>query len=244
MKYLVFRLYGPLASWGEAAVGETRPSAASPSRSAIIGLLAAALGIKRSDQKLQNELRDEVLIAIKQHTPGVLLKDYHTAQVPGAGFKMRLSTRRDELSAPRPQLNTILSSREYRCDGYWVAAVRMQPDSRWSLEDLARALSRPVYQPYLGRKSCPLAAPMMPRIIRASGLREALNAEFPKMSTSRKEEENFRLGLSANITYSWEGEAGDMQPQEIRYPCDQPLHRMRWQFTTRPEFWLQDREES
>lgn len=244
MEYLVFRLYGPLASWGEAAVGETRPSASYPGRSAIIGLLAAALGIRRSDQNLQNELRDQVLVAIKQYTPGILLKDYHTAQVPGRGFKMRLSTRRDELSAPKPDLNTILSSREYRCDGYWVTAIRLHPDSRWSLEELAGALLRPVYQPYLGRKSCPLAAPMMPRIVRASGVREALDENFSQLSALREQEEDLRLGLRGKVSYSWEGDAGDMQPQETRYPCDQPLHRMRWQFTTRPEFWLQDREES
>nr|WP_284509571.1 CRISPR-associated protein Cas5 [Salinivibrio costicola] len=45
--YLVFRLYGPLASWGEPAVGGDRPTSAYPSRSAVLGLLGAALGIKR-----------------------------------------------------------------------------------------------------------------------------------------------------------------------------------------------------
>ena len=43
MDYLLFRLYGPMASWGEIAVGETRHSAAYPGKSAIIGLLAAAM---------------------------------------------------------------------------------------------------------------------------------------------------------------------------------------------------------
>ena len=33
--YLVFQLYGPLASWGDIAVGETRPSTPIPSKSAI-----------------------------------------------------------------------------------------------------------------------------------------------------------------------------------------------------------------
>jgi CRISPR system Cascade subunit CasD len=35
--YLLFRLYGPLAAWGDIAVGEYRPSFAHPSKSAIIG---------------------------------------------------------------------------------------------------------------------------------------------------------------------------------------------------------------
>ena len=47
--YLVFRLYGPMCSWGDIAVGEVRPSTVHPAKSAILGLIAAALGIKRPD---------------------------------------------------------------------------------------------------------------------------------------------------------------------------------------------------
>ena len=47
--YLVFQLYGQLASWGDIAVGETRPSALTPTKSAILGLVAAALRLKRPD---------------------------------------------------------------------------------------------------------------------------------------------------------------------------------------------------
>jgi len=57
--YLVFQLYGPLASWGDIAVGETRPSALTPSRSAILGLLAAALGLKRPDTAKSEPERED-----------------------------------------------------------------------------------------------------------------------------------------------------------------------------------------
>ena len=40
---LVFRLFGPLASWGEIAVGQVRPSAVRPTRSALLGLLAGGV---------------------------------------------------------------------------------------------------------------------------------------------------------------------------------------------------------
>ncbi|MGL4603678.1 MAG: CRISPR-associated protein Cas5, partial [Iodobacter sp.] len=54
--YLVFRLYGAMASFGEIAVGELRHSAAYPSRSALLGLLGAALGIARSNEAGQQAL--------------------------------------------------------------------------------------------------------------------------------------------------------------------------------------------
>lgn len=67
MQYLVFRLYGPMASWGEAAVGGDRPSGLAPSRSAVLGLLGAALGIKRDDASRLDALRASIGIAIKAY---------------------------------------------------------------------------------------------------------------------------------------------------------------------------------
>ena len=58
--YLIFRLYAPLASWGEAAVGETRPTATYPGKGAVLGLLGAALGIRRDDDAGQAQLRDSI----------------------------------------------------------------------------------------------------------------------------------------------------------------------------------------
>jgi len=48
--FLLASLYAPMASWGEITVGERRTSWDRPSRSAILGLVAAALGIEREDQ--------------------------------------------------------------------------------------------------------------------------------------------------------------------------------------------------
>ena len=50
-EFLIFRLYGMMASWGDIAVGELRPTFDHPSRSAIVGLLAAALGIRRDEEE-------------------------------------------------------------------------------------------------------------------------------------------------------------------------------------------------
>ena len=243
MDYLIFRLYGPLASWGEAAVGPTRPSATYPGRSAVLGLLAAALGIDRHDESAQASLRDSVTIAVKQHSAGVLVRDYHTAQVPGHSAKVTHHTRRDELSEPRERLHTILSTREYRCDGLWAVAVSVTDDAPWSLEALAAALKRPKFHLYMGRKSCPLAAPLIPRVVAAAGVREALSTELPPVTALGEQDETRRLGVDREAGYAWEGAAGDLQPQETRYPYDEPLHRGRWQFASRVEYWSQPEED-
>ncbi|MEY3760994.1 MAG: hypothetical protein RIR39_2485, partial [Pseudomonadota bacterium] len=97
MDVLVFRLYGPMASWGEIAVGESRHTANYPSKSAIIGLLGAALGIARDDEETQIQLQQGYSLAVELWTAGSLLRDYHTTQVPDSVGKFTYRTRRDEI---------------------------------------------------------------------------------------------------------------------------------------------------
>nr|WP_298379538.1 type I-E CRISPR-associated protein Cas5/CasD [uncultured Halomonas sp.] len=234
--YLVFRLYAPLASWGEAAVGETRPTATHPGRAAIIGLLGAALGIKRDDDDGQRALNASVRIAVKQRSPGSLMRDYHTAQVPATQPKVQHRTRRDELSAPRKVINTVLSSRDYRCDGLWTITVWLTEESSHSLASLEQALKRPHFPLYLGRKACPLAAPLQPRCLSAERLQQALDTEFSEIVHG----EDRALGLTGEVLYCWEGKAdtldGQAQGVESSDVWDDPISRQRWQFSRRPEF--------
>lgn len=242
MDYLVFRLYGPLASWGQAAVGGDRPTGIYPGRSAIVGLLAAALGIRRSEEERQAQLNASVVIAVKQLAPSSLLRDYHTAQVPTSRRNVRHLTRKSELGEDK--LNTILSSRDYRCDGLWVVAIRLSAKSTYSLDELQEALLKPKFTLYLGRKSCPLALPLAPKIKTDVSLKEALDTEFLPLTRSAKED---ALWLSSNnrVTYFWEGEKSALGMKGTvmtTQPWDNPLSRTRWQFNQRTVHQLSVRE--
>jgi CRISPR system Cascade subunit CasD len=176
--YLVFQLYGPIAAWGDIAVGETRPSTMTPSKSAVVGLVAAALGLRRPDtaqteaQRSEWELDHLALadgygMAIKVDAVGVPLTDYHTVQVPSSGTgrnRQFFATRRDELNrGPKSDLNTILSRREYRQDVYYAIALWARSQAPHTLRELRQALLEPRFVLYLGRKSCPLGLPLQPR---------------------------------------------------------------------------------
>ena len=65
-------------------VGESRGSWDRPSRSAILGLLGAALGITREDQAGHDALDAGYGIAIRLDSAGTTLSDYHTAQTVAA----------------------------------------------------------------------------------------------------------------------------------------------------------------
>jgi len=82
--YLIFRLYGPMCAWGDIAVGEQRPSAGHPAKSAVLGLLAAALGVRRDEEGRQKLLADAYAMAVRVDVSGELLRDYHaiTVQTP------------------------------------------------------------------------------------------------------------------------------------------------------------------
>jgi len=230
-QYLSFQLYGVLASWGEQAVGESRHSATHPSRSAILGLLAAALGIKREQEHALKRLSDSVFMGFKVSHHGLLLKDYHTIQVPAEDKKAKHRyTRRDELRTGK--LGTVLSSREYRQDALSLVAVCLNEDSDYSLEALQQALKQPVFQLYLGRKSCPLSLPVNPEIIVADSFKAALD-QYPIAP------EKQQLGME-NSAYYWEKSIhSGLDNYSYRVPrYDLSLSRKHWQFSTRDEYVL------
>ncbi len=231
-EYLVFRLYGPMASWGQAAVGGDRPTGMQPTRSAILGLLGAALGIERDNDTALQALHKSVLVAVKQCVPSSLMRDYHTTQVPSHNKKVVYRTRKSELSEDK--LNTILSSRDYRCDGVWIIAISLCEKATVNLDQLKCSLLKPVFSLSLGRKSCPLAAPLQPQLVIHEKLRAVLDTKFPALTRSHKED-NLWLGYNGRATYFWEGDKAKIEDSSVltTHPWDEPVHRGRWHFKQR-----------
>jgi CRISPR system Cascade subunit CasD len=235
--YLLFRLYGPMVSWGDIAVGERRASFAHPTKSAIVGILAAALGLRREEESTHRALAEFYAFAVRVDTPGMLLRDYHTAQVPPSGLgrnRRKYFTRKSELDRARADLTTILSERDYRCDALFTVCVwTTSENAPFSLGQLAEALCRPAFTLYLGRKSCPPALPLRSQIVRASSLREAFaQSSFPDSS--------FLSGLRITepIAVYWErdSDSGFELVHTIKRR-DTPTSRRRWQFADREEFY-------
>jgi CRISPR system Cascade subunit CasD len=229
-EYLLFNIYGPLASWGNVAVGEYRPTFAHPSKSSIMGIMAAALGIRREDEKVQKALPESFGFAVMVRRAGTLLRDYHTIQVPPERKGTHYLTRRSELLAA--DLNTILSTRDYRCDAFYVIALWMLDDAaRYRLADVAEALKMPVFVPYLGRKSCPLALPFNPKILAASNLKSAFE-QYPDPGLSVLE--NLPWEDCATIFWEKDQDSG-FESQQVTIRRDMPISRRRWQFADRTE---------
>ena len=236
-EFLVFQLYGPLAAWGDIAVGEHRPSQGQPSKSAITGLMAAALGVVREDDAAHLELARHYALGACIRAEGEWLRDYHTIQVPGG--REDYATRRQALRRDPLRLNTVISRRDYRTDAFYQIAVwpagRAAP---YTFEDLYYALRRPRFSLCLGRKSCPAGLPLYPRMMAGVTLKQAFD-EYPLEKAGPWLSQLDARGL---VRYVWE--QGGLEPDEIgmessmQYPRrDRVLSRRRWQFTDRMEHY-------
>ncbi|GJD65408.1 type I-E CRISPR-associated protein Cas5/CasD [Methylobacterium frigidaeris] len=166
---LAFTLYAPLAGLGDLAVGERRGGFDRPGRSAILGLVAAALGYDRAAEAQHADLDAGYGLVQRVRRSGRLMTDYHTVQAPPAERRSAWATRREALDRPSHRLNTLLSSRDYRED-LWVEVGLVRLDTEAGIRAptpaaIAEALRRPAYTLYLGRKSCPLGRPPAPRCL-------------------------------------------------------------------------------
>ena len=246
-EFLVFQLYGPMASWGDIAVGEDRHSSSYPSKSAVTGLLAAALGIKREEDEVHIRFNTEYAIASCIRSTGEVIRDYHTVQIPKGG--LGYATRRDELYFDESKRKTILSHRDYRTDAFYQVAIWcMNKDVPYTLRQIQQSLQKPKFNLYLGRKSCPMSLPLNPVILPGTSTKAenfTLRQAFDCYPLGLAERWTKRLNFSDSICYLWEKggltkEQLGLEEQMVNTRRDQVHTRRRWQFVNRDEYYFSD----
>lgn len=150
---LAIRLEGPLQAWGSASQYNRRLTDLLPSRSAVTGMLCAALGLGRGSTEETDFLREMtgvrmLAVAVPRRMGGTALpvrrlEDYHTVQ--------------DTAKADGGLKDCHITRRQYLLD----AAFRVfLSGSRALLEKAGAALQDPVWGLWLGRKSCIPTAPV------------------------------------------------------------------------------------
>ncbi|MFD0851028.1 type I-E CRISPR-associated protein Cas5/CasD [Actinomadura adrarensis] len=150
---LLLHLSGPLQAWGERSRFNQRDTSTAPTRSGLIGMIAAALG-RRRDEPIDDLA--ELRFTIRIDRPGTLLRDFHTV---GGGMPRHLTVITAEGKRRSAETATLTSDRYYLADAaFTVLATASDPAL---LETCARALRRPHWPPYLGRRSCPPDAPLV-----------------------------------------------------------------------------------
>lgn len=179
-EHLILKLQGVMQAWGEHTFEGLRPSANFPTRSALIGLLGACLGIDRSDRKQQQALADSFLYAARQDDTGrnvIKMTDYHTVK----------DARQDYIGLKSHE--TIVTQREYLLDAAFTLAIWSTKKADYSLDQLQAAVCQPHYTPFLGRRSCPITRPLFDDRVQAVNADEALKMVGPSAGVIYSEEE-------------------------------------------------------
>ena len=178
-EYLILRLKGVLQSWGGHTFEDYRPSNLFPTRSGLVGLLAACLGIDRKDLENQRALSDCFRYGVRiDETVNRFYKitDFHTV----------LKARRVSGKAGD---NPVVSRREYLCDASFTVALKLTDTTTFSVQRIIDHLQQPVFTPFLGRRSCPLSVPPFLSIVQAGSLIKALEVVEPFRGTIYSEED-------------------------------------------------------
>lgn len=170
MPTLLLRLAGPMQSWGTTSRFDQRDTGKEPSKSGVIGLLAAALGIDRENWDNLEPLT-YLSIGVRHDRAGVPKRDYQTAQ--------------HIISANRSKIHeTAVTTRDYLADAVFLVGIATEDYAL--LERLHNALRDPVWPLALGRKSYVPSEPIwMADAVQDVPLREALS-RFPWIATQRK----------------------------------------------------------
>ncbi|GAA1215024.1 type I-E CRISPR-associated protein Cas5/CasD [Kitasatospora nipponensis] len=155
MSVLTLQLAGPLQAWGASARFARRTTENAPTKSGVLGLLAAAVGLARDADRELAELAT-LHFGVRIDQPGNRVRDFQTARDLDTG-------------KPMP-----LSERFYLSDAVFVAAVA---GGETVVSNLYEALRRPTYLPYLGRRSCPPARPVELAVHPGNDLVGVLRAE-------------------------------------------------------------------
>ncbi|MGA0587716.1 type I-E CRISPR-associated protein Cas5/CasD [Dyella sp. KRB-257] len=172
MPTLLLRLAGPMQSWGTTSRFDQRDTGKEPSKSGVIGLLAAALGIGRENWNDLEPLT-RLTMGVRHDRPGVLKRDYQTAQ--------------NIISADRSKVHeTAVTTRDYLADAVFL--VGLESPERSLLERVHAALQNPFWPLALGRKSYVPSEPVwLEGGLVDAPLLEAL-AAWPWSTTTRRGE--------------------------------------------------------
>lgn len=170
MPTLLLRLVGPMQSWGTTSRFDQRDTGKEPSKSGVVGLLAAALGIDRENWTDLEPLT-HLSMGVRHDRPGLPMRDYQTAQ--------------HIISADRSKIHeTAVTTRDYLADAVFL--VGLEGDDRSLMMRIHAALRDPVWPLFLGRKSyVPSESVWMEDGQQDAPLRSVL-AQSPWIATPRK----------------------------------------------------------
>jgi CRISPR system Cascade subunit CasD len=231
-------LDGPMQSWGSSSRFTRRETEAFPTKSALIGLLAAAAGIDKygpDEAKLLAPFSALRLTVYRLPRGGNLtqrLSDFHTV---GGGYDAKASAF-DKMSIPHkasggPGANAVITHRTYLTGACFIAAFE---GSGAVVAAAVRHLENPLWGVWFGRKTCLPAMPLSP--VEATDSHAAAGALLTRIQCWEEATGKAALppGLAPTSLERWEEPAPGITSPGDFHLQDQPLSYGQREFHSRP----------
>lgn len=174
MTVLLLKLAGPMQAWGDSSRFARRLTARQPTKSGILGLLAAAQGLRRTDP-IEHLL--DLKFGVRTDQPGRILSDFQTAR---------------SLDGKK---TFPLSERFYISDAVFVAGIEGDTSL---LQGLSEAIERPMFPLFLGRRSFSPTGNLLLGL-RETGLVETLSQE-PWHASAMYQNKHSQSGYMAPVS--------------------------------------------
>lgn len=202
MPTLLLRLVGPMQSWGTTSRFDQRDTGKEPSKSGVLGLLAAALGLDRENWTKLEPLT-YLAMGVRHDRPGIPKRDYQTAGCAASDTVIKADGTQSK--------DGVVSQRFYLSDAAFL--VGLECEDRSLLEKIHAALRDPVWPLALGRKSYVPSEPIwVENGVQDVPLRDVL-ARWPWIAAPRTWEE---LPEKLLVSFESEDDSGVLK-------MDQPL---------------------
>lgn len=167
MSTVLLRLEGALQSWGTESRFGHRDTQREPSKSGVLGLVGAALGMPRDDDARLARLATGRM-AVRVDREGDTLADYHTA---GGG------TFRGQDHSVHGAKDTVLTRRHYLSSASFLVAITYTDAAL--AHEIHAALGAPHWPLTLGRRACPPSVPVQAGLVDASAEQALRAAAYP-----------------------------------------------------------------
>lgn len=237
MNTLLLRLAGPLQSWGVQSRFPIRDTGREPSKSGVVGLLAAALG--RPRHAPLDDLA-ALRLGVRVEREGTLQLDFQTI-----GGSHRRGEPEGVAIADGSKPRALTSPRYYLADADFL--VGLESEALALLLRLDAALAQPVWPLYLGRKSYVPSRPVrlswrpahLPGESTAPGLLhlplEQALASYPLLVRTTREKEQLQreagsTGLRRRLVLEVApGSSNEVRPdQPISFKILERRYSLRW----------------
>lgn len=216
MPTLAFYIDAPMQSWGASSRFQYRETNAFPTKSALVGLIAGALGIDKHHPAEAEQLRplgDLKLTVVRLQKSNVSpsrFTDFHTV---GGGYDKKAPLW-EKMSIPQKAsgapFGTVITRRAYLTDASFAALFE---GDLALLKRIQAALLDPVWGVWFGRKTCLPASPLTPTL--GADRQDALNQLLDRLP-------QMKAAPLAQFEYQEEVASSD-DADGVFYQSDQPV---------------------